>query len=503
MRESLRDKLFRFFGTLYWKLSFTFLGLLVVLAIAYMYVTAQTAEMYFQETNQRLNAMVAPYIAERVHPIVGGKIDREALRKLFDNAMVINPSVEVYLLDPKGNILAYSAPDSVIKRRFVSLNPIAAFLQDRGSSFVRGDDPRSVHNQKGFSVARIEHDGTLEGYLYVILGGSEYDTVTQMLWASYILQLGIRTMILTLAAAAVIGLVAFRLITRSLRTTVRTVKQFRDGDLGARIPASASFEVRELATAFNEMADTIASHLEEIKAMDSLRRDLVANVSHDLRTPLVSIHGYVETILMKSKTLTEEELHRYLTTVLQSTEKLKKLVEELFELSKLEASQTQLKPEAFSLAELVQDVTYKYQILAEKHGVQIDSVLPRDLPFVTADIALIERVFQNLLDNAIKYTPVQGTITIRLEAIGGKISVNVSDTGCGIPPEELPYIFERYYKGSHHLPQGDTGAGLGLAIVKKILEVHGTSIAVSSKVNEGASFSFDLPTSILQHEPSS
>ena len=151
----------------------------------------------------------------------------------------------------------------------------------------------------------------------------------------------------------------------------------------------------------------------------------------------------------------------------------------------------------------MQDVTQKYQILAEQHGVRIDSVLPRDLPFVTADIALIERVFQNLLDNAIKYTPVQGTITIRLKAIRGKISVMVSDTGCGIAPEELPHIFERYYRGSQHLPQSDTGAGLGLAIVKKILEVHGISIAVSSEVNEGTSFSFDLPASGRQHEPSS
>jgi hypothetical protein len=176
MKGTLRDRLSRFFGTLYWKLSLTFLALLAVLAVAYIYVTAHTAEMYFQETNQRLNAMVAQYIAENVHPIVAGQIDREVLRRLFDNAMVINPSVEVYLLDPKGTILAYSAPDTVIKRKSVSLEPIAAFLQRGGSSFVKGDDPRSVDGQKGFSVARIEHDETLEGYLYVILGGTEYDS---------------------------------------------------------------------------------------------------------------------------------------------------------------------------------------------------------------------------------------------------------------------------------------------------------------------------------------
>jgi signal transduction histidine kinase len=305
-------------------------------------------------------------------------------------------------------------------------------------------------------------------------------------------------MILTLVAAAVIGLVVFRLITRSLRTTIKTVKQFRDGDLAARIPASASREVRELAASFNEMADTIVGHLEEVKAMDALRRDLIANVSHDLRTPLVSIHGYVETILMKSETLTDEELHRYLTTVLQSTEKLKKLVEELFELSKLEAIQTQPKLEAFSLAELVQDVTQKYQMLAGKQGIRIETSFPRDLPFVTADIALIERVFQNLLDNAIKYTSDRGIITIRLKALKETINVSVADTGCGITSEDLPHIFERYHKGSQHFSHNDTGAGLGLAIVKKILEVHGITIDVASRVSEGTSFSFDLPTTAPQ-----
>jgi signal transduction histidine kinase len=501
MSGPLRHRLSWLFGSLYWKLSLTFLVILAILAVALIYVNAFTAEMYFQETNQRLNSMVASSIAKDVHPIVGGKIDREALAKLFDNAMVINPTVEVYLLDPNGNILAYSAPDSAIKRRSVNLEPIRTFLRTGGSTFVMGDDPRSLDRQKGFSVARIERDGKLEGYLYAILGGKEFDSVAEMLFGSYILRLGMRTMILTLIAAAVIGLVAFRLITRSLRTTVRTVREFRDGNLEARIPPGTSREVRELATTFNEMAEKIGRHLDEIKAMDTLRRDLVANVSHDLRTPLVSIHGYVETILMKSKTLTEEELHRYLTTVLQSTEKLKKLVEELFELSKLEAKQTVPKLEQFSLAELIQDVAQKYQIVAEKRGIQIKTELPRDLPFVAADIALIERVFQNLLDNAIKYTPEEGVITIRLHAADKRVSVSVADTGCGIPAEELPLIFERYRRGSQTLPQGDTGAGLGLAIVKKILEVHGVSIEVSSMPEEGTSFSFDLPVEASNPQP--
>ncbi len=175
--------------------------------------------------------------------------------------MVINPSVEVYLLDPKGYILAYSAPDSVIKRSSVSLDPIAAFLQHGGSSFVKGDDPRSINGQKAFSVARIEHDGTLEGYLYVILGGTEYDSVSQLLFGSYFLQLGIRTMILTLVAAAVIGLVVFRLITGSLRSHRQNGEAVPRWGSWARIPASASLEVQSSRQRLTKWQIRSTSHL--------------------------------------------------------------------------------------------------------------------------------------------------------------------------------------------------------------------------------------------------
>jgi signal transduction histidine kinase len=480
-------------ASLYWRLSATLLLILAVLAVVYVYVTAFTADMYFQEATQRLNAMVAPYIAREIHPLVDGRIDRGALKRMFDAAMVLNPSVEVYLLDSLGGVIAYSAPDSVIRRRTVGLAPVKAFLRDGGKSFVMGDDPRSEKGQKAFSAAAIGDDHALRGYLYVILGGKEYDSVTRFLLGSYILRLGVRGILLTLIGAAVIGLIAFRLITRSLGKTISTVKRFQNGDLSARVSPGSSLEVRELGEAFNEMADTIVAHIEEIRTMDNLRRDLVANVSHDLRTPLVSIHGYVETILMKESTLMPGEREKYLRTVLQGTERLKKLVEELFELSKLEAKQTKPVTEEFSLAELVQDVVREHQIMADEHRVRLSTDFSRDLPFVRADIALIERVFQNLLDNAIRFTPEGGTVTITLAPEGKSVGVNIADTGEGIGAEDLPYIFDRYRRGPQRAGQGNSGAGLGLAIVKKILELHGVTITVSSRVREGTTFSFRLP----------
>ena len=492
--QSLKAKTpFQRFASLYWRLSATFLLILGVLAVVYVYITAFTADMYFQEATQRLNSMVAPYIAREIHPFAGGKIDTGALKRMFDAAMVLNPSVEVYLLDSLGNVIAYSAPDSLIRRRSVALSPVQTFLNDRGTSFVLGDDPRSATGQKSFSVAAIGNDHSTQGYLYVILGGEEFDSVTRFLLGSYILRLGVRTMTLTLIGAAVIGLIAFRLITRSLGKTISAVRRFQNGDHSARVEPGSSLEVRELGDAFNDMADKIVAHIKEIRTMDDLRRDLVANVSHDLRTPLVSIHGYVETILMKDKSLSPDDREKYLRTVLQGTERLKKLVEELFELSKLEAKQTAPSLERFSLAELVQDVVQKQQILAEQEHVRIQTDTPRDLPFVVADIALIERVFQNLLENAIKFSADGGTITVTLAPDARGVSVRVADTGFGIPAEELPHIFERYHRGLGSATIDRKGAGLGLAIVKRILEIHGVAIEVSSKLNEGTAFFFQLP----------
>jgi len=370
---------------------------------------------------------------------------------------------------------------------------VEIFLREKGNSFVMGDDPRSASGHKAFSAASLGDARAAGGYLYVILGGEEYDSVTRFLLGSYILRLGVRSMILTLVGAAVIGLIAFRLMTRSLGKTIATVRRFQDGELSARVSTGSTLEVRELGEAFNEMADTIVAHIEEIRTMDNLRRDLVANVSHDLRTPLVSIHGYVETILMKDKSLSPEDREKYLRTVLQGTERLKKLVEELFELSKLEAKQTRPELEKFSIAELVQDVVREHQILADRHRVTLRTEFSTDVPLVVADIALIERVFQNLLDNAIRYTPENGTVSIRLAFEGSSVGVNIADTGDGIPAEDLPYIFDRYRRGLQYPGRESSGAGLGLAIVKKILEIHGITISVTSRINEGTAFSFRLP----------
>lgn len=483
----------KLFHSLYWKISATFVALLFMLGVVYIYVVAFSAEMYFQEANQRLNARIAQRMLNYYKPLVDHRLDSLRLEEIYTIQKIFNPSIEVYVLDTAGAIISHCPTNQHIQCTSVSVEPIKQFVSVKTPAFIEGEDPKKIGVKKTFSAAKITDGDALIGYLYVILGSEEFDSNFNLLFGSYILRIGARTTTITLVAAALIGLIALLYITKNLRTIVRTVREFQQGNHGARIRLSSSGELNELATSFNEMADTIVKNLQEIKTMDSLRRELVANVSHDLRTPLSTIHGYIETLMIKAESLSKEEREQYLKTVLTSTERLRKLVEELFELSKLEAKQTKPKPEPFSISELVQDIGQKYLIIAEKKGLAFQCVFPKDLPMIVADIALIDRVIQNLVDNAIKFTPAGGVVRIELHRLTDAVDVKISDTGAGILPEDIPHIFDRYNKGSQKNIFQNDGAGLGLAIVKKILEVHHLSIDVDSTVNEGTAFSFKLP----------
>lgn len=278
-----------------------------------------------------------------------------------------------------------------------------------------------------------------------------------------------------------------------MRKIVSVIRKFKEGDLNARINVKSKGELREVADSFNEMADTIVKNIDEMKTMDNLRRELVANVSHDLRTPLATIQGYIETILIKADSLSEEERIKYMQTIFNSTERLKLLVAELFELSKLEARETKPKSEPFSLAELVQDIQQKNTLIAEEKKIDISVNFPYDLPLVYADIGMMEKVIQNLLDNAIKFTSENGNVLIKLSPEKDEVRIEIQDTGQGISEEELPHIFDRYQRNVRSTQKGNDGLGLGLAIVKRIMEVHNMEIDVKSVQSKGTVFSFKIP----------
>lgn len=486
------------FKTLYSKLAVGLFAVVCLIGLALALLVRFSSELYQQELAQKLNSDLARNLVAESSLLSERQVNKAALKDVFHALMLINPSIEVYLLDKEGRILAYSAPAAKIKRSEVDTAPIRDFVAGRRDYPILGDDPRDARGRKVFSVAPVRNDGRLEGYLYVILGGEQYDNVTDMLRGSYILRLTAGGLGASLVVALLAGLVLFALLTRRLRRLTHAIQAFGSGnyrDVAARYPlhSDRGDEIDELGRHFNAMADRIGEQFSELQRNDAQRRELVANVSHDLRTPLASLHGYLETLLMKGENIGPEERRRYLQIASGHSEHLAKLVEELFELAKLDSYDAVLHSEAFSLSELAQDAVIKYQLMAKRRGVTLSAGLGEGAPFAQGDIGLMQRVLDNLIENAIRHTPAGGQVIVSVTPSGDHVRLEVRDTGCGIAPEEIPHIFDRFYRLQKSRATGGGHAGLGLAIARRILELHGSDIATHSELNVGTTFSFELP----------
>ena len=487
------------FKSLYSKLAAVLTGLFLLVGLAIIVVTLFSTDMYQQEINQRLNRQLAEQIVATKLLMQDNRVNQEALEEIFHMLMVINPSIEIYLLDPQGSILAFSAAPGKVKRKRVGLGPIRELLEGQATLPVLGDDPRNPGGNKVFTVAPIPGQGKLQGYLYVILGGETYDSIVQKLKGSYILQLSAWVIFASLLFALIAGLVLFASLTGRLKGLANAMDAFRSGgsnqpiELSSTRESHAADEIDRLGSTFTEMASRIEAQMAQLQKSDALRRELMANVSHDLRTPLANLHGYIETLLLKEDSLSKQDRRTYLETAIGHCNRLNKLVSELLELAKLDAYDISAKREPFNLGELVQDVVQKFQLKVNEKQIALSIKGEKNLPFVNADIGLIERVLENLVENAIQNTPPGGSIRLKLTPQNEDVSVQVSDTGYGIPEEEQAHIFNRFYKLDKSRKSEPGHSGLGLAITKKILEIHDRSIEVASALGSGTTFSFQLP----------
>ena len=482
------------FRSLYSKLAAVLLGLFAIVGMLAIGVTVFSTEMYQQEVNQKLNRTLAEHIVAEKTLIRDKLVNQQALEEVFHMLMVINPSIELYLLDPSGTVLAYSADPGKVKRQHVDLESIHGYLGGHKPLPIFGDYPRDVQGHKVFSVARIGSADFLEGYLYIILGGEQYDSVVQKLAGSYILKVSAWMMGAILVFSLLAGLLLFALLTNKLKRLTRAMHAFKAGEMPTLIASSSNGdEIDRLTTTFRQMAAQINEQMGALRKTDHLRRELVANVSHDLRTPLATLQGYIETLLLKEEKLDAQDRREYLEIAILHCNRLNKLVSELFELAKLDAHETKLNREPFGLAELVQDTIQKFQLKAQEKNISISARFEKELPFVSADIGLVERVLENLIENALRYTPSNGSIQLILTPDEQGVSIQVVDTGCGIPDEELSFVFDRFYQLDKSRNSNPGSCGLGLAIAKKIVELHGGAIAVQSALNRGTTFTFQLP----------
>ncbi|HID40029.1 MAG TPA: HAMP domain-containing histidine kinase [Calditrichaeota bacterium] len=491
----------QFFRTLYGKISLIFLLLIFSVGTIEVFISVRSSVNYVCETSQKLNYTLARDLAHRFEPMLKDSLDYAAINNTIKDLMVMNPRVDIYIVDKHGHLLAYFEKPGKIQRKMINIEPVQEFVKESSYSTlpIFGDDPLHESRRKVFSAAPVTIGKKGKGYLYVILASARYELAAEGIRGSYILKTSAIALSTILIFGAVVGLVFFFFVTKRLHRVTRTVRDFERGDYNQRLSVDSDDEVSELAAAFNRMADTIQKNIRDLEKNAILRRELIANISHDLRSPLASIQGYIETVLMKDDQLMPEERKSYLVTILKNVTNLNQLVHELFDLSKFDAKQTQPHFEPFSIADLTQDVALKFQPIAEDKGIHLLTKLPVNLPFVYGDIGMIERVLSNLIDNALRYTKAEGKVTIQLEKKEDAVCINVSDTGAGIPEEDLPYVFERFYRVEKSRTRNSAdGSGLGLAIAKKIIEAHNSTIRVQSKLNGGTVFSFKLK--IYRHE---
>lgn len=483
-----------FFKSFYARLSGIFLILLIIMVAVQVYITTNSWKAHYDLADQKLNKRLAKDIAAEFEPFLKDSIDYHHIHHSIHYMMVMNPKIEIYLLDNSGKILAFFAePDKKVKVDFVNINPIRKFLVDDPQLPILGDDPRNPGVIKPFSAAHLKIGPNIDGYLYVIIGSEQFDMALSYSTEAYVAKTITNSLLITVLFTGFIGLILFAFLTRRFKKITSAVQNFERGNFTSRIDIKSTDEIGQLANTFNNMASTIEANIEELKKTDTLRRELIANVSHDLRNPLAAIRGYLETIQIKEKSLNEQERQKYISILLDTTNGLEKLVGQLFELSKLDAKQIEPAYEPFLLKEIVYDVIAKFKPRAEQAGVTLSANIPDGLPQVYADIALIERVLSNLIDNAIRYTPVNGIINISTEYEDKNIiRVRVKDTGSGIQQDELPYIFDRFYRVEKSRSEKTGGTGLGLAIAKKIIEIHKSTLSVVSELNKGSTFSFNL-----------
>jgi signal transduction histidine kinase len=303
------------------------------------------------------------------------------------------------------------------------------------------------------------------------------------------------TILLLFATGIAVALGSFfsETLGKRIHALNQTVREISEKGLDVRAEVEGRDEIAELASAFNEMASRLETAAQRQQEMEKYRRDLIAWVGHDLQTPLASMRAVIEA-LADDIVQDPETRNRYLLTAKREIQALSGLIDDLFQLAQLDAGGIELFREANSISDLISDTVESFSVLASEKQVTISGEVHRDVDPVVMDAKRIGRVLDNLVGNAIRHTTGGGSISVVARRMKGMIEIEVRDTGEGLDPEDIPYLFDRFYRGDKSRNRATGGVGLGLAIAKGFVEAHQGSISAESIPEGGARFVFTLPT---------
>lgn len=315
----------------------------------------------------------------------------------------------------------------------------------------------------------------------------------QLMFAStHDLLLAIVLLVFAGGMAMMLGYFLSSTVTERIQLLQGAAERLAKGDLKTRVPVDGRDEVAALATTFNQMAEQLQAADQKQRELETMRRDLIAWVSHDLQTPLTSMRAILEA-LSDGVVDDPEMVNRYLHTAQRDVRSLSSLIDDLFQMAQLDAGGFPLDRAPASINDLVSDTLESFSELAYRESITLEGKVESDVDPVTMDTQAIGRALNNLISNALRHTSAGGKIHVSARRTGEGMEVIVSDTGEGIRDEDIPHIFERFYRSEKSRNRGTGGAGLGLAITRGIVRAHGGDIRVESESGKGTRFIFHIP----------
>lgn len=409
-------------------------------------------------------------------------LNPQFVKELEDRLHKINMG----LIVRKNNEIAYASP---YLKQADALDP--AMLPDYGDTstgkFHRSQGSLWITRQQDFTFSDRS-----KGSVFVFLDGSNFQKYLHQFSNSFIFAF-IGILVLT---NGVLTYLVSRSIIRPLRSLKQAAVQIKEGNLNFEVVPHSDDEIGQLSIAFEEMRRRLKHSVDLQLQYEENRKELISNISHDLKTPVTAIKGYVEGI-MDGVTNSPDKLDRYVRTIYNKATDMDRLIDELFLFSKLDLGKVPFQFERVDLGQYVLDCAQELQMDMEKKGIRFELMELPDRPcHVTADREKLKRVLLNIIENAVKYSAeADSRIWIGVKEIDGQAVIHIEDNGQGIPEEALPHIFDRFYRADPSRNSSTGGSGLGLAIAKQIMEEHGGLIWASSAVGRGTTVYIALPLS--------
>ena len=421
----------------------------------------------------------AQYLVQQAELPEGDELDA-----LSTKLEIIGESAEAYLFftDNDGRVMIASSPDKLECLTVPEEMMEKIDASDADYYHVFGTLGGMLDGKSYITVSEMRNEnGQPSGYLFLCSSGEQLTQFKQQFWSNFLLSACVM-----LLCASILTKLLMRKLTDPLQKVTDAAQRFGGGDLSVRVEGvEGEGEVADLARTFNRMADNIQTN-------DNSRGQFMGNIAHELRTPMTTIKGFVDGIL--DGTIPPEMQNHYLQLVSEETGRLARLIQNMLDLSKLESGEYQVNARMFNIWETLTGVALAAEQRINDGMIELEGLTMDEKVLVYADPDLIHQVAYNLLDNAIKFTPAGGTIRFSVEKLGPETEIAVWNSGQGISPEALPYVFQRFYKEDRSRGLHARGAGLGLNICKVLVNLSGGQIRVESQQGEWCRFVFTLPS---------